>query len=174
MTTHRLPDDLRGLVAQLVREALHDAGATTAPQATSRAGHDARERVSVSVLDGGREWRPSGPAAGAARTRVETVRITGDRDLQAFVYRLLEMFENPKLRDDVRTGRLQFTLAGGVAAAASPGAVERVERGAVTERMVARAANNGTRLVLSPHAVLTPLAREKARALGVPIEKEQR
>ena len=49
----------------------------------------------------------------------------------------------------------------------------RVEKGAVTERAVIAAAKAGERLVLGPRAVLTPLARDKARALGVPIEKER-
>jgi hypothetical protein len=49
----------------------------------------------------------------------------------------------------------------------------RIERGAVTERAVQAAASAGARLVLGPRAVLTPLARDRARALGVPIEKER-
>jgi hypothetical protein len=52
-------------------------------------------------------------------------------------------------------------------------AVRRVEKGAVTERAVIAAARAGARLVLGPRAVLTPLARDKARALGVPVEKER-
>ena len=49
----------------------------------------------------------------------------------------------------------------------------RVEKGAVTERAVEAAAKAGARLVLGPRAVLTPLAKDKARALGVAIEKER-
>jgi hypothetical protein len=49
----------------------------------------------------------------------------------------------------------------------------RIEKGAVTERTVQAAATAGARLVLGPRAVLTPLARDRARALGVPIEKER-
>jgi hypothetical protein len=49
----------------------------------------------------------------------------------------------------------------------------QVERGAVTERAVKEAARTGARLVLSPRAVLTPLARDCARSLGVEIEKEK-
>ena len=51
--------------------------------------------------------------------------------------------------------------------------VRRVEKGAVTERAVIAAAKAGARLVLGPRAMLTPLARDKARALGVPVEKER-
>jgi hypothetical protein len=43
----------------------------------------------------------------------------------------------------------------------------------VTERLVASAAKAGQRLVLGPRAVLTPLARDRALALGVPIERER-
>ena len=45
--------------------------------------------------------------------------------------------------------------------------------GAVTERLVAAAGKAGAALVLGPRAVLTPLARDKARALGVPVQKER-
>lgn len=48
----------------------------------------------------------------------------------------------------------------------------RVERGAVTEAMVRDAARAGERLVLGRGAILTPLARDRARASGVEIEKE--
>jgi hypothetical protein len=50
----------------------------------------------------------------------------------------------------------------------------RIEKGAVTERVVREAKAAGARLVLAPGAVLTPLARDKAKALGVQIEKERR
>jgi hypothetical protein len=51
--------------------------------------------------------------------------------------------------------------------------VHRVDKGAVTERAVAAAAAAGARIVVGPRAVLTPLAKDKARSLGVPIEKER-
>ena len=49
----------------------------------------------------------------------------------------------------------------------------RIERGAVTEKMVRDAARAGERLVLGPGAVLTPLARDRARASGVEISRER-
>jgi predicted amidohydrolase len=48
-----------------------------------------------------------------------------------------------------------------------------VDKGAVTEAMVAAAAKAGARLVLGPRAVLTPLGRDRARAAGVEIVKER-
>jgi len=103
---------------------------------------------------------------------VETVSLRSDADLDAFVRRLLHLFENPKHRDALRSGRLRFR----VAPAAVPGSAQpahRVDKGAVTEAMVAGAAKDGARLVLGRRAVLTPLARDRARAAGVEIERER-
>ncbi len=96
--------------------------------------------------------------------RAEVVRLDDDADLAAFVRTVLDH------GDAIRAGRLRFTLGRGPAA--SSGAM-RVERGAVTERTIKQAAEAGGRLVLGPKAVLTPLAREKARALGIDIERER-
>jgi hypothetical protein len=103
---------------------------------------------------------------------VEVVSIRTDADLGNFVMHLLHLLENPKHRDALRTGRLRFRLA----AAAAPGSArpsQRIEKGAVTEAMVAAAARAGARLVLGRRAVLTPLARDRARAAGVEIVKER-
>jgi hypothetical protein len=103
---------------------------------------------------------------------VEAVSLRTDADLAAFVRRLLHLFENPRQRDALRSGRLAFRLA----AAAGPGSVQpsrRVDKGAVTEAMVVSAAQAGARLVLGRRAVLTPLARDRARAAGVEIERER-
>jgi hypothetical protein len=109
------------------------------------------------------------PSASPART--EPVRLDSDGDLAAFVLSVIDR------ADDIRAGRLRFTLGGGAASPAVAGAtnpaVVRVARGAVTERTVKKAADAGGRLVLGPGAVLTPLAREKARALGIDIERER-
>jgi hypothetical protein len=112
----------------------------------------------------------------------ETVNLSTDEDLAAFVIRLLDL--DPDQREELRSGRKRFRLATAAStpAAASPappdpgvGAppVRRIERGAVTEAMINRAARAGERLVLGRGAVLTPLARDRARASGVPIEKER-
>jgi hypothetical protein len=124
----------------------------------------------------------SAPAQGGAAytvrdgvAEVETVSVRTDRELAAFVSRLLRLVENPRRRDDLRTGRLRFRLAPGGAAGASASArpTRRIDKGAVTEATVRDAARAGARLVLGPRAVLTPLARDRARAAGVEIEKER-
>jgi hypothetical protein len=103
---------------------------------------------------------------------VETVSLRTDADLSAFVRRLLHLFENPQHRDALRSGRLRFRLAP-VAVPGSAQPAHRVEKGAVTEAMVTDAAKDGARLVLGRRAVLTPLARDRARAAGVEIERER-
>ena len=117
----------------------------------------------------------------------ETVNLSTDADLAAFVARLLDL--DPEQREELRSGRKRFRLAalavppapvagravagraGAGGAGASP--VRRIERGAVTEAVINQAARAGERLVLGRGAVLTPLARDRARASGVPIEKER-
>ena len=120
----------------------------------------------------------------------ETVNLLTDEDLTAFVKRLLDL--DPGQREELTSGRKRFRLAspqapsvpagaGQVGAGHSNGAerpgpsapVRRIDRGAVTEAVIAAAARAGERLVLGRGAVLTPLARDRARANGVQIEKER-
>jgi hypothetical protein len=113
----------------------------------------------------------------------ETVNLSTDDDLASFVKRLLDL--EPGEREELRSGRKRFRLAArpvppvpaGPAGQAGPAraaaGVRRIERGAVTEKVIKAAAAAGQRLVLGPGAVLTPLARDRARASGVQIEKER-
>jgi hypothetical protein len=103
---------------------------------------------------------------------VQTVRLSTNDELRAFVLKILKLADNPKRRGDLLAGRLRFVLAD-AAETAAPAVTHRVDKGAVTERAVVGAARAGARLVLGPRAVLTPLARDKARALRVPVEKER-
>ncbi len=118
---------------------------------------------------------------------IETVDLSTDEDLAMFVKRLLDL--DPEQREELRSGRRRLTLAAppnppappagvpaagtGTAAGTGAAGVRRVERGAVTEAVVSQAARAGERLVLGRGAVLTPLARDRARSSGVQIEKER-
>jgi hypothetical protein len=105
--------------------------------------------------------------------------VATDADLGALVSRVAALCDDPAQRAALREGRHGFRLAGGgprSSAGTSGGAtagVVRVERGAVTERTVLHAAAEKARLVVGRRAVLTPLARDRARVLGVEIEKER-
>ncbi len=191
---------LRALVREVLREALADAAPATPASGNAvtwdpPSGHNsprngerapARHNAVSSDLSGGHnsprngERAAAGPAPaqdGAGFTTrdvprdVETVSLRTDAELGAFVTRLLHLFENPKHRADLRAGRLRFRLPPQRAAGAARPA-HRIEKGAVTEAAVRAAAQAGARLVLGRRAVLTPLARDRARAAGVEIEKE--
>ncbi len=158
---------------EMIREALRDALPALA------AGPPAPAAAPADPGTGAAAGLPAGPAqAGAPFTvhdsaeRVETVSLRTDQDLAAFVTRLLHLLENPARRADLRTGRLRFRLAA-PAGPGQPGPSRRIEKGAVTEAAVRDAAKAGARLVLGPRAVLTPLARDRARAAGVEIERER-
>lgn len=170
-----------GLDPEMLRVLVREALADLLPAETGAAGP-----ASVQPAPAGSAVAPapasSAPAQdGAAYTvrdgvaEVETVSVRTDRELAAFVTRLLRLVENPRRRDDLRTGRLRFRLAPGGAAGASASArpVHRIDKGAVTEATVRNAARAGARLVLGRRAVLTPLARDRARAAGVEIERER-
>ena len=127
-----------------------------------------------------REVLPPGTVAEPGAGTHDVV-IATDADLTAFVRRVAALCEDDEVRTAMQAGHHEFRLAGGslgleTVAARPPRPAEapvlRVERGAVTERVVIKAAANGGRLVLGRGAVLTPLAKDKARSLGVEIEKE--
>jgi hypothetical protein len=104
--------------------------------------------------------------------------LPGPDELRALVREVLRDELRALVREALRDA-LPAAVAGsggtgpGGTGPGGTGGVQRVEKGAVTERMVAAAAKAGSALVLGPRAVLTPLARDKARALGVPVQKEQ-
>ncbi len=103
----------------------------------------------------------------------ETVNLSTDEDLAVFVTRLLDL--DPETREEIRSGRKRFRLAAPQQPANGTAwaPVRRVGRGAVTEQVIRDAARAGERLVLGPGAVLTPLARDRARASGVEISRER-
>lgn len=99
---------------------------------------------------------------------IEQVRIATDSDLAAFVARLLE----PATADAVRNGKLRFTLSGAASSAAAVPSSGAVLQGVITEQKIDKNASAGV-IVLSADAVLTPLARDKARRLGLKIERRR-
>jgi hypothetical protein len=82
------------------------------------------------------------------------------------------MTEGDLLREIVREVVREVLKELQVAPEAAKETAVRIEKGAVTERAIIAAAKDGHRIVLGARAVVTPLARDKARALGVALEKE--
>lgn len=119
---------------------------------------------------------PQTMAMAPAGASSDVVSISSDSELQAFARRIATATQAE--RDAIVAGTRSFRLA---ASAANPPssstnpashAIVRVEKGAVTEKHVREAAGSGAILVLGKRAVMTPLARDRARAAGVKITKE--
>lgn len=116
------------------------------------------------------------------------VRIANDADLAAFARQVLLLAEQPMVRAAILAGRHHFTLAGAAPAAASTGAApspsggthgstthrgdtHRIDQGVVTESLVGKLPAGISRLLLGPGVSLTPLARDKAKARHLSIER---
>jgi hypothetical protein len=99
---------------------------------------------------------------------VEPVSLSTEAQLQAFVSRLA----SPGVIEAVRAGKLRFTLGQLNSPSALVAATGEVLEGVVNERRVESLAKAG-KLRLGPTAVLTPLARDRARKLGLKIERSQ-
>jgi hypothetical protein len=147
---------IRALVRQVLRDALPEA---------------VREKIAAQAADAAapkkkNEARVAEPDA----AKTEEVAIATDAELAAFVHRVIEQ------RETIQAGRLKFRLKrarkSADADAAPRGGSERIDKGIVTEKKVMAAAKAGKKLVVGKGVVLTPLARDKARQLGVEIERE--
>lgn len=109
-------------------------------------------------------------------TRPNPVTITTDRQLNDFVKRVTTMLDDPITGPMLRAGQLHFRLDEPTAPPGkSPDADDKqtgtitIERGALTERTVARAITQDAELVLGPAVVITPLARERLRKSAVTV-----
>lgn len=177
MTSPSIDDaELRALIRSVLRDVVPTASpraAASSDRSETRSSLSAPPQDNVAPVLGGR-----GPAAPARPDRSDPppavggddVDLRSDSDLDAFVRRLAALLDNPKHRADILSGRRRFRLA--TASASSPSLQHKVEKGAVTERHVRQAAEAGARLLLGRRAVMTPLARDRARVLGVVVDKE--
>lgn len=156
------PDDeaLRSLVREALRELI--------PAAVARARQAADPAVATS----------HGLRPGIAETRFEEVTIADDAQLSAFVQRLIGLFDDPSAREAIRTGHHGFRLArGGVGdggtARNSNDPKEPLEKGVLSESRVISLARAGRKIVIGKGVVVTPLAKDKARQLGVKLERKR-
>ena len=146
---------IRAMVRQVLRDALPEA---------------VREKIAAQAADAAAPKRKTeARPAEAESSKTEEVSIPTDAELAAFVRRVLDQ------REAIQGGRLKFRLKRARKAAETEparGGSERVDKGIVTEKRVMAAAKAGKRLVVGKGVVVTPLARDKARQLGVEIERE--
>jgi len=158
-------DAIRTMVRQVLRDAIPESvRARIAAEARKAAAVPGPPKTPATVETG---------ASGRTEARTEEIAIASDADLAAFVRRLLKLAHDPKQREALEQGRLAFRLKGQQPSEPRRGsASEHIDKGLITERTIAAAAKAGKRLVLGRRVVLTPLARDKARQLGVEIERE--
>lgn len=117
-----------------------------------------------------------GQTVPALTANSETVRLSSDADLAAFVRRLIGLLDGPATGAAVRNGQHRFVLAAG-GQGISPALTANAEQpmalgGAVTETKIDKCAEAGSTVYLAPDAVVTPLARDRARALGLKLERK--
>jgi len=117
------------------------------------------------------------PAPLATAQVTEVVSLSNPHEMNAFVQRILDMGEDAATRTQLRSGGIAFELAGGSATSTTAGTSVsgnsiHIEKGAVTESMVRKAAESGATLIVGRRAVVTALAKDKAKDMHVTIIKE--
>jgi hypothetical protein len=153
MTARVDAPQMRAMIREVIREAL--------PELVSR------DRPVTSISQPSTEVRP--------------VRVASDEDLNALVQTLITLLGDPDQAIRLRAGTLVFSLETSTSRpnnATTERAPEeplicRFDRGAITEKAVNEAAERGNRIVIAGRAVLTPLARDRARKLRVEITRER-
>jgi hypothetical protein len=166
MSAEKPPIDreaIRAMVRQVLRDAL--------PEAVREKIASEAAKAATSVPTSQRKGEAAARTVESDTAKVEEVAVTTDAELNVFVRRLLAL--EPKQREAVQAGRLKFRLKRPRKSTEHEvGGSERIDKGIVTEKKVMAAAKAGKRLVVGKGVVLTPLARDKARQLGVAIERE--
>jgi hypothetical protein len=117
--------------------------------------------------------------------REEIVSILSDADLNAFVMKLLDKFEDKSRLQEIRQGRFIFKLAGKSGgstpiptlkpaldgATVSSSSVVDIETGFLSERHVDQLSGAVKRARLGKRVKMTPLARDRFRQRGIAIER---
>ena len=123
-------------------------------------------------------------AAPAPALAEERVVIASDGDLIAFARRVLALAGDPAKAKEIAAGRYPFRLARPAVqsnavslptpaprAPAPTAQSHRIDSGVVTESVLNRLPRGLSRLVLGPGVTVTPLAKDRARALGLTFER---
>lgn len=134
-----------------------------------------------------RSAAPAQPAHAKPAPAPETVRIASDADLAAFARKVLSLAGDPAKAKDIAAGRYPFRLEQAAAQAPAPqparaaaapaplpaasGQSLRIDSGVVTETMLNKLPRGLAKLVLAPGVTVTPLAKDRARSLGLTFER---
>jgi hypothetical protein len=104
-------------------------------------------------------------ANGAAPTQkpaqvIEMVSFATDAEVKSFVHRILDLAADGKTLSALRSGEIVFQLT------------DQAKSNVATDSTIRKAAESGSTLILGRKVVVTSLARDKARDLGVSIIRE--
>lgn len=119
--------------------------------------------------------------ASAPAAAEERIAVANDSDLVAFARRVLSLAGDPAKAKEIAAGRYPFRLdrpaatPGSAAptyqATAPSGQSHRIDSGVVTESTLNKLPRGLSRLLLGPGVTVTPLAKDRARALGLTFER---
>ena len=121
-------------------------------------------------------------AASAPAAAEERVAIANDADLIGFARRVLSLAGDPTKAKEIAAGRYPFRLERPTQATAAPAPraapvapsaaqSHRIDSGVVTESTLNKLPRGLSRLLLGPGVTVTPLAKDRARALGLTFER---
>ncbi|MBA4095456.1 MAG: hypothetical protein C0484_01630 [Rhodospirillum sp.] len=119
-------------------------------------------------------------AASAPAAAEERVAIANDADLVGFARRVLSLAGDPAKAKEIAAGRYPFRLARAAAqqthaSTSQPPAPaaqsHRIDSGVVTESTLNKLPRGLSRLLLGPNVTITPLAKDRARTLGLTFER---
>ncbi len=183
-------DEIRRMVRELLRDAVARGGvpephAAPSPAAPASEVGGLAERVRAALAGGG------GGAGGAGGSGIE-IAIAGDADLNAFARQVALCALERDLLGAIASNRVRFRLAAGApgttrgpaagsavastpsetapaVAPAADGGAFRWEQGLLGETKITEIARTHDKLVLGRRALLTPLAWDRARSLGLQV-----
>ncbi|HET6157502.1 MAG TPA: hypothetical protein VFE34_04085 [Dongiaceae bacterium] len=114
------------------------------------------------------------PKTAAPSSAEERIAIASDADLIAFARRVLSIAGDPAKAKEIAAGRYPLDRpATQHAAPPTPPAAQshRIDSGVVTESTLNKLPRGLSRLLLGPGVTVTPLAKDRARALGLTFER---
>jgi hypothetical protein len=114
----------------------------------------------------------------------ERIAIANDADLIGFARRVLSLAGDPAKAKEIASGRYPFRLDRPATTQASaapasratptappPAQSHRIDSGVVTESTLNKLPRGLSQLLLGPGVTVTPLAKDRARALGLTFER---
>ncbi|MBC8158960.1 MAG: hypothetical protein H8E94_06485 [Alphaproteobacteria bacterium] len=104
------------------------------------------------------------------------VQLTGDFDLNLFIGRILSLADAGDIRNAMASGKVRFTMedigaapASSITAPPASTGAYVFDKGVLNETKIAEIAKTHTRAEIGRAAVITPLARDRARELKIEL-----